>query len=504
MTMKKRLQRLCAGALAAMLLLCAVPVSAKAAGRFTDVPAGYWAAEEIERAVELGLFQGETATRFGVGHQMTRGAFAVVLCRFFGWEMTRPEHGTYTDVQDTGAWYYSAVETAYAHGAITSQTETFRPGDPITREEMAVMLIRALGYGTIAGLVQELPMPFTDVRTNTGYLAMAYELGLVSGTDKTTFSPERTATREQTAVILIRLYDKLHQEEPERLGILSSNWDLTELAGCGIVAVTAGQLVFNGTVQVSRTMEQEAETAAVAAVRETGARVLLRVTGGSIALKGDAKRTALALASAAAEGGYDGVFLDIPKLKEPSQKKALTTMVKAMNQALGDRLLYVAVEAPAWQGTNYTGYDYQALGASADRLVVRVTAYEKMTGGFPTAPLEPLEEVYYALGELRDLVPAEKLSLMVTTTGTLWKSGKRAGSVRGEELDTMLADENTEVYYSNRYACSYLIREDGADRSVVWYLDRQALDQRIRMAGFFGVGQICFTDLSSVSDTLLG
>ena len=39
MTMKKRLQRLCAGALAAMLLLCAVPVSAKAAGRFTDVPA---------------------------------------------------------------------------------------------------------------------------------------------------------------------------------------------------------------------------------------------------------------------------------------------------------------------------------------------------------------------------------------------------------------------------------------------------------------------------------
>ena len=241
MTMKKRLQRLCAGALAAMLLLCAVPVSAKAAGRFTDVPAGYWAAEEIERAVELGLFQGETATRFGVGHQMTRGAFAVVLCRFFGWEMTRPEHGTYTDVQDTGAWYYSAVETAYAHGAITSQTETFRPGDPITREEMAVMLIRALGYGTIAGLVQELPMPFTDVRTNTGYLAMAYELGLVSVTDKTTFSPERAATREQTAVILIRLYDKLHQEEPERLGILSSNWDLTELAGCGIVAVTAAR-----------------------------------------------------------------------------------------------------------------------------------------------------------------------------------------------------------------------------------------------------------------------
>ena len=49
--MKKRLQRLLSGLLAAALLW-ALPVSAGAAGRFADVPESHWAAEEIGRAAE--------------------------------------------------------------------------------------------------------------------------------------------------------------------------------------------------------------------------------------------------------------------------------------------------------------------------------------------------------------------------------------------------------------------------------------------------------------------
>lgn len=141
--------------------------------------------------MKQGWFQGESATTFGVGHPMTRAAFAVVLCRFFGWEMVTPQKGTYEDVQDPSAWYYSAVETAYANGAITRQTDTFRPADSITREEMAAMLVRALGYGTIAGLAQEVSAPFRDTTTNAGYIAMAYELGIVNGTSGTTFEPDQ-------------------------------------------------------------------------------------------------------------------------------------------------------------------------------------------------------------------------------------------------------------------------------------------------------------------------
>ena len=76
--MKKRLQQILA-----CLVLCAVragglTLSASAA-QFSDVPASSWAADAIGRCVDMKFFQGETATRFGMGHEMKRSAFAVVL-----------------------------------------------------------------------------------------------------------------------------------------------------------------------------------------------------------------------------------------------------------------------------------------------------------------------------------------------------------------------------------------------------------------------------------------
>ena len=181
--MKRRLQWFCSCALlCALLVTAALPAPAAAASTgFSDVPESHWAADSIRRAVDLGLFQGQTPTRFGLGAPMTRGAFVVALCRLFGWEMVTPEAGSYTDNQDKSAWYYSAVETAYANGAITRQTDTFRPREPITREELAVMLVRALGYGTLAQSLSGLELPFDDITDNRGYIAIAYDIGMITG-----------------------------------------------------------------------------------------------------------------------------------------------------------------------------------------------------------------------------------------------------------------------------------------------------------------------------------
>ena len=211
--MKKRLQRICSCVLLCAALLCAaLPAPAAAASTgFSDVPATHWAADSIRRAVDLGLFQGQTATRFGLGAPMTRGAFVTALCRLFGWEMVTPETGSYADNQDKTAWYYSAVETAYANGAITRQTDTFRPRDPITREELAVMLVRAMGYGTIAGLAQDLPIPFRDVDTDDWFydaVAYVYENGIMAGTDETIFEPTMELDRAMAAQLFYNLEGK--------------------------------------------------------------------------------------------------------------------------------------------------------------------------------------------------------------------------------------------------------------------------------------------------------
>lgn len=226
------------------------------------------------------------------------------------------------------------METAYAHGAITSQTADFRPADSITREELAVMLLRAMGYGTIAGLAQDLPMPFRDVRTNSGYLSMAYALGLISGTSATTFSPDQAATREQAAVILMRLYDKLHAADPGQVGIIASAGDDADFSGFDAVAVDAGRLSHPGHIQLSHAMKEEDAAALTGSIQEAGAKALFYVTGSTSALKGDAAETAAILKEAVEDGGYDGLFLDLPRLGDAS-KSDLTALVRALREALG-------------------------------------------------------------------------------------------------------------------------------------------------------------------------
>ena len=498
--MKKHLQISVSCLLLCTLLLTAPP-SAQAA-RFTDVPANNWAASSINRCVVLGLFQGQTPSRFGMGQQMTRAAFTVVLGRFFAWPAVTPAVGSFDDNRDKSSWYFSAVETAYANGAITRQSAAFRPNDPITREEMAVMLVRVLGYGAIAGLAQDLPLPFTDVESSRGYIAMAYELGIVTGTSKTTFSPQKTATREQTAVMLMRVYDKYAHKAPGKVGIAAGTKGLTDLKGYAAVGVPAASLTYNGKVNCVAAMKDADAAAIRAAAATAGAKVLLYVTGSASALKGAPEETAALLAKAVESGGYDGLFLDLPKLPE-AQRADLTALTAALRTALGSKPLYLMAEAPVWQGAAYGGYDFAALAAQADRLVLRVAPYEKSAGGFPTAPLEPLEEVYYALGELKGVVPADKLSLLLTTTGSAWAGQRATGSVSAAQLSDLLASPSAEVYYSTRYACAYLTRGAGSSRTVVWFLEEEAAAERARMAAFFGVNQVCLSDLTSVSAPLL-
>ena len=473
----------CLTLLAVLAGLWAAPASA--AG-FRDVPAGHWAAESIQRCAALGFFQGKSADRFGLGEEMTRSAFTVVLCRFFGWETPAPESSSFTDVS-ADAWYAGAVEAAYDHGAVTDQSREFRPDEAITREELAVMLVRALGYGTIAGLAQELPLPFQDVTTNAGYLTMAYDLGLMDGTSATSFSPEEPAPREQVAVILMRLYDMLHGDAPEITAVVSDA--AADLTGVDMAAIPAARLLaVAGKAAVTESMAAEEAAAIRDAARTAGAKALLYVTGGTSALNGSAQEAAAALAQAVEAGGYDGVFLDLPQLRE-ADRRDLTALAKAADDALGEKLFCLAAEAPAWTGKEYGGYDYAALAREADLLVLRIASYENQSAAFPTAPVNPLEEVYYALASLKEDVEGGKLALMLDPAVSVWNLSGSRQELMAEELAKLM--ETGEKHYSNRYACAYLTGEStGGEDLVAWFLDRQAVQERIQVARAFGVSRL--------------
>ena len=215
--------------LLALVMTTTLALAANKSG-YSDVPDKHWAAESIAQCKQYNLLQGIGNGKFGLGQKMTRAAYAAALCRLMGWKTVTPEKGSFTDNQDTKKWYFSAIETASEHDVFPGHSTTCRPNDAITREEMAAMTVRALGYSTLAGIVADADAqpaqsgvsgfagltgiigkncPFGDCTTNRGYIALAYRMGIMTGVNKYNFDPKGAATREQAAAVLLRAYQGL-------------------------------------------------------------------------------------------------------------------------------------------------------------------------------------------------------------------------------------------------------------------------------------------------------
>ena len=191
--------------LLALVMTTTLALAANKSG-YSDVPDKNWASQSIAQCKQYNLLQGIGNGKFGLGQKMTRAAYAAALCRLMGWKSVTPEKGSFTDNQDTKRWYYSAIETASEHEVFSGHSTECRPNDPITREEMAAMTIRALGYSTLSGVVQD-ECPFTDTKTNRGYITLAWRMGLVEGMTAASFDPKSDATREQAAAVLLRAHN---------------------------------------------------------------------------------------------------------------------------------------------------------------------------------------------------------------------------------------------------------------------------------------------------------
>ena len=132
-------------AISMVLVFFAVrPVSVSAAG-FPDVPANYWAKKQIDYLVSKGVIKGFPNGKFEPEAKVTREQFAKMIVVAKGLKLYEPSTPTFTDVSKS-RWSYGYVEAAAKAGYIKGYPSgKFGPADPITREQLAVLEIRVLG-----------------------------------------------------------------------------------------------------------------------------------------------------------------------------------------------------------------------------------------------------------------------------------------------------------------------------------------------------------------------
>ena len=184
--------------------------------RFEDVT-GRWSQREIETAYAKGIVSGMSDTSFAPEANITRAQFTTMLIRLLG--IRHNEFSpAFSDV-DESAWYSKAIYAAYKSGIVSGMGDgKFDPEANITREQMAVMMAKAIAVakGT-KGVSSEMISKTLDVYTDRNdisswaqeTMAAAIKEGLINGISDVTLLPKAFATREQAAVIIKRLFDKL-------------------------------------------------------------------------------------------------------------------------------------------------------------------------------------------------------------------------------------------------------------------------------------------------------
>lgn len=190
------------------LVVGVFPISALAAGTalpFSDVDASDWYYDAVAYVYENDLMQGVSATRFAPQGSLTRAMFVTILGRLDGVTEAAYPGSSFSDVP-TGQWYSAYVQWAAETEIVTGYGNgQFGPTDPVTREQMAVILYRYAqlkGYDTtVSGSLSA----FSDAAKVSAYAldAMKWAVGsnLISGTENGTLTPQDYATRAQIASV---------------------------------------------------------------------------------------------------------------------------------------------------------------------------------------------------------------------------------------------------------------------------------------------------------------
>ena len=173
---------------------------------FIDVAPNAWYKDAVQYAYDNGLMTGTSANEFAPEATTTRAMIVSILARLEGVESAQA--AGFADVDDND-WYATAVNWAANVGVVNGyEDNTFRPNQPITREQLAAILMNYAAYKGYDVSARADLSHYSDADSISSWandvLLWAVAEGLLTGVTDDTIAPQAHATRAQVAAILQR------------------------------------------------------------------------------------------------------------------------------------------------------------------------------------------------------------------------------------------------------------------------------------------------------------
>ena len=183
---------------------------------FTDISNSY-ARDAILELANAGILNGTGDGTFDPTANITRQDFAIIMAKALGLDTTTPPSTqTFSDVPPNH-YSFSYVEAAAAAGLFDGiGNGQFGLGSSLTKEQMAVVFVNALGADT-SGMASSLPFSDSDSISSWAKDAVAFatEARLITGTPAGSFEPLAPAERQQVALVASRFIDVIEENTPE-------------------------------------------------------------------------------------------------------------------------------------------------------------------------------------------------------------------------------------------------------------------------------------------------
>lgn len=186
----------------------AVPGKPPVVSKLSDV-AGHWAEVDIQAALKTGIVQGYEDGSFKPDQFVSRAEFIVMLMNGLHPNAGAEKLPNYSDAGSIGDWAKQAIALAAKSNLVQGYEDgTFRPGNPLTRAQLAVVLANASGPRATAAKA----VLFADVSDIPAWaldaVGIVQEAGLMQGYAENRFGPLGIVTRAEAITVITRLLQK--------------------------------------------------------------------------------------------------------------------------------------------------------------------------------------------------------------------------------------------------------------------------------------------------------
>ncbi len=173
---------------------------------FPDITGTYdWAVMAIIQLKNAGIINGYTDGTYGPEDNLTRAQIAKIISKSMGLPVERCSNKPFSDV-GVDQWYCAYIQALKENGFISGYPDgTYRPDKTVSRAQMAAFIAKALHLPIRACI--EKPFSDVPVGSAyCPYILAIKSKNIVSGYPDGTFKPENPITRAEAAVIIQRAF----------------------------------------------------------------------------------------------------------------------------------------------------------------------------------------------------------------------------------------------------------------------------------------------------------